>query len=325
MPFTRLSDAREYHIPGNEPQLIGYGFHDQTGDRLGKVTDLIADTDAMKVRFLIVSLDRGLLSKTDVIVPVRDVSIDDAGDRVICTDCSEERLRSYPKYEGGALPDLQKRFAATFVPHTGTVERPTAGPTHREGILERAKDRIEEATERRRLRHEEHATHAEPVAGEQRMELIEEELQVGKREVQTGEAVLRKTVHEEKVCEPVELRQERVSIERHPVNREATGAEIGKTEQEIRVPIMGEEVVSRKVPFIREEIVIHKESDVEHREVCERLRKEDVDTSGLQEVSKTEAPRDMRRTGTTEVGKTEPATGEGIVEEQGRFTDRPTL
>lgn len=296
MALMRLKEERGFRVVEGEPTLVGYSFCNENGDRLGEVEDLIADTDAMKVRFLIVSLDQGLLTSRRIIIPLRDTTIDEAAERVICTDCSETRLRGYPTYEGGALPDLQKRFAATFIPESGRAERPTARPEaynapmageRKEGFLERTKERIEHLGEERR-----EAKRTEPVAGEraeeQRMELIEEELQVGKREVDVGDVTLHKTVSEREVCEPVELREERVVIERHPVHRQ-TDHEVGTAPSDVHMTLKGEEVVAKKVPFVREEILIRKETDVRQEKVCDTVRKEDVDTGKLQEVGKQEA------------------------------------
>lgn len=295
MALMRLKEERDFRVVEGEPTLVGYSFCNENGDRLGEIDDLIADSDAMKVRFLIVALDQGLLTSRRIIVPLRDVTIDEDAGRVICTDCSESRMQSYPTYEGGALPDLQKRFTATFLPETGKAERTATRPEaynapiageHKEGVLERAKERIEEFGEERRERREARAE----TAGEQRMELMEEELQVGKREVDVGDVTLHKTVSEREVCEPVELREERVVIERHPVHRQADH-EISSTPSDVHMTLKGEEVVAKKVPFVREEILIRKETDVRQEKVCDTVRKEDVDTGKWQEVGKQEVSK----------------------------------
>ncbi len=59
-------------------------------------------------------------------------------------------------------------------------------------------------------------------AGTDSVKVIKEDLQVGKRTVETGGARLRSRIVERPVAESVRLREERVRVERTPVNRVAT-------------------------------------------------------------------------------------------------------
>jgi uncharacterized protein (TIGR02271 family) len=292
MSLIRLSEDRSLHVAENEPQLQHYGFYNENGDKLGSVKDLIADTDTMKVRFLIVSWHEGLLEHKDLIIPIRDVMLDADAQRVICSDCTVERLNSYPVYKGGLLPDLTKRFTTTFLPQreTDTVDRateadrPTVADRDLVGEQEPLVGRTDLINEQRLARG---GTDISGAGSEARMDVIEEDLQIGKRDVQIGEAVIRKTVTEEQVCEPVELRQEHVEIERRAVNRPTDRAP-GSGEMEVHVPLMGQEIVRNKQPFVREEIVLHKVSDVNRQDVCDMVRRETVDTHGLEPTGKTD-------------------------------------
>ena len=89
-------------------------------------------------------------------------------------------------------------------------------------------------------------------------------LRIGKREVDYGRVRLRKWVETEPVTEEVELRRGTAFVERQPVNRPASGAEIG--EQEVEMPLHREE------PVVSEEI----EEETVHGEVRrERVEVED--------------------------------------------------
>lgn len=112
---------------------------------------------------------------------------------------------------------------------------------------------------------------------ELRITRSEEELVIGKREVQAGEVGLRKTVETERVSEKVPLMHEEVEVERHAVNADSAdrGVEIG--EQEIRVPLMAEEAVVNKRVVPKEEIQVGKRAIEETREVEAELRRERVD------------------------------------------------
>lgn len=113
--------------------------------------------------------------------------------------------------------------------------------------------------------------------------LSEEELRVGKRQVQAGEVGLRKTVETEHVSKTVPLMHEEVVIERHPVNAanaDAANVEIG--DKDIRIPLTAEEAVVEKRVVGKEEVVVKKHAVEETKQVEADLRKErlDIDKQG---------------------------------------------
>ena len=112
-----------------------------------------------------------------------------------------------------------------------------------------------------------------------RLTRSEEELRIGKREVERGELVVNKSVETEHVSTPVQRRVERVRVERRPVEG-ATGVEPTITEDEIRVPIVEEEVVVDKRAVVKEEIVVSRDVDTETETVTADLRKERVHVEG---------------------------------------------
>ena len=109
------------------------------------------------------------------------------------------------------------------------------------------------------------------------MTVSREELVVGKRQVQAGEATLRKTVETEHVRETVPLMHEEVTVERHPISADAQldAATIG--EETIRVPLMAEEAVADKRVVGEEEVILRKQGVQENRTVEADLRRERVD------------------------------------------------
>ena len=112
---------------------------------------------------------------------------------------------------------------------------------------------------------------------EARMTVSREELVVGKRQVQAGEATLRKMVETEHVRETVPLMHEEVTIERHPISATSgVNATIGQ-DQEIRVPLMAEEAIAEKRVVGEEEVVLRKHQVEENRTVEADLRRERVD------------------------------------------------
>ena len=92
------------------------------------------------------------------------------------------------------------------------------------------------------------------------IQVVRENLVVGKREVESGSVRVTSHVVETPVQEQVSLRDEVVRVERRPVN-EAAGAVPADAFQErvIEVRAMGEEAVVQKDVRVVEEIAIHKQ------------------------------------------------------------------
>jgi uncharacterized protein (TIGR02271 family) len=108
------------------------------------------------------------------------------------------------------------------------------------------------------------------------VQAAEEQLVVGKREVGRGGVRVRSYVTERPVEEQVELRQEHVTIERRPVDRELRAGDAAFEERTIEAVERGEEAVVSKAARVTEEINVRK--DVEHatETVRDTVRKQDV-------------------------------------------------
>ena len=110
---------------------------------------------------------------------------------------------------------------------------------------------------------------------ELRVQRSEEELRVGTREREAGSVNVRKRVRVDREQVRVPTRREEVTVERVPVEGEASEAQIG--DDEIRVPVTREEVVVEKRPVVKEEIRLRKEV-VEDTEMVEQdVRREEVE------------------------------------------------
>ena len=110
---------------------------------------------------------------------------------------------------------------------------------------------------------------------ELRVQRTEEELRAGTREREVGAMNVRKRVRTEHERLEVPTRREEVTVDRVPIEGEATEAEIG--DDEVSVPVTEEEVVVEKRPVAKEEVRIRKDV-VEDTEVVEEdVRREEVD------------------------------------------------
>jgi uncharacterized protein (TIGR02271 family) len=117
------------------------------------------------------------------------------------------------------------------------------------------------------------------VEGEDKLQVIEEQLRVGKREVGRGSVRVRSYVTERPVEEQVELQQERVTVERRPVDRELAPGEATAAFQERTIEAVerGEEAVVSKTARVVEEIGIRKDVERESETVRDTVKRTDVE------------------------------------------------
>ncbi len=112
--------------------------------------------------------------------------------------------------------------------------------------------------------------------------IIQEELQVGKREVQRGGVRVFQRMVETPVSETVNLREEHVHVERRPVDQPATSADLaGFQEKSIELRETAEEVVVQKSARVVEEVVIGKEVTSHQEQVTDTVRHTEVDVEQL--------------------------------------------
>jgi len=112
--------------------------------------------------------------------------------------------------------------------------------------------------------------------------VVEEQLQVGKREVEKGRVRVYTRITEQPVEEQVTLREEHVNVERHPVDRAVNAADMDAfKEGTIELRETAEEAVVAKQARVVEEVVINKEATQHTETVRDTVRRTDVD---VQEV-----------------------------------------
>jgi uncharacterized protein (TIGR02271 family) len=119
----------------------------------------------------------------------------------------------------------------------------------------------------------------------QTVKAVEEQLNVQKRPVQSGEVKVHKEVHTEHKTIDVPVAREEVVVERMPSSGRTASTSDLKS-QEIRVPIREEEVRVEKTPVVKEEVRVSKRQVQGTEKVSENLRKEEikVDTHGSASV-----------------------------------------
>lgn len=112
--------------------------------------------------------------------------------------------------------------------------------------------------------------------------VIEEELQVGKRAVESGGVKVKTNITEHPVEETVRLREENVTVDRRPVDRAVSQGDLNKiTEGEIRIPVVEEVPIVAKEARVVEEIVINKDVTERTETVSDTVRRTDVEVEDL--------------------------------------------
>jgi stress response protein YsnF len=122
---------------------------------------------------------------------------------------------------------------------------------------------------------------------EKTVPIIEENMDVGKKSVDSGRTRIRSRVIERPVEERLRLRHEYYNVERNPVNRKASEAELSNfKDSDVEFTEKKEVPVVSKEARVVEEVKVNKEIEEKEASVRGKVRKTDVD------VDRTENRRD---------------------------------
>jgi len=115
-------------------------------------------------------------------------------------------------------------------------------------------------------------------AGRTAIPVIEEDLRVGKREINTGRVRVVSRVTERPVEETVNLHEEHAQVERRPVDRPAGAGELNSFKAgSIEIQETAEEAVVEKTARVVEEVTVGKQSSDRQETVRDTVRSTDVD------------------------------------------------
>jgi uncharacterized protein (TIGR02271 family) len=118
--------------------------------------------------------------------------------------------------------------------------------------------------------------------------IVEEQVRIGKRDVERGRVRVRSYIVETPVTEQVTLRQEHVDVERRTVDRPVTDADRMFEDRTIEATEHSEEAVIGKETRITEEIVIRKDARQRTETVQDTVRHTEVevdDTTGISDAA----------------------------------------
>jgi uncharacterized protein (TIGR02271 family) len=263
----------------SEYNLEGYDCYDSTGTKLGDIDGVIADSDSMDLRYLVVD-SGGWFSSKQFVVPAGDVrEIDDDNRRVYFKSLTRQTLEGgqYPRYDESwwdnnsheEWSQHERQVATAYQPQTRTESQTQTHAHTGAGATERV-DYNQELYRR-------------PTEGAQRLQLLEERLRVNKERYQAGEVRLGKRIVERQETVTVPVREERVIIERTAGSGQVLGTDVDFRDGEtIEVEVMRERVEVGKEAVVAEEINVRKEAVEREERVSDTVRREELVVEGDQ-------------------------------------------
>jgi stress response protein YsnF len=287
--LQELSDS-DYEIAEGQPDIRGWDVKDASGRRIGEVDDLIFDTQSQKVRYMVVDLDDNELDLDDreVLVPIGLAQLHDDDDDVILNNVTADQLRALPEYDDDNLDssDFESGIRRVFGGAGGAVATGAAatgaaltGDTDTDHDTDFYNHEHFNDENLYRNRNSRQNVTSDQDATSETIPVIREELEIGKQEVERGGIRLRSRIVEKDVEETVNLREETVNVERNPVDRPATEADL--REEDIEIRERAEVPVVNKEARVVEEISLNKEVDEREETIRDTVRETEVDVDKL--------------------------------------------
>jgi uncharacterized protein (TIGR02271 family) len=301
MSYSMLSQRPEADA-GAYADVAGWDVRTEAGERLGRIHDVVLGDDD-RARYLDVEAG-GFFNPKRVLLPVEYASPDAGTCRVQLHTIGRQEFKNLPEWSGrpsdiGWLTENMIRRACGVQaseppPMPDEPLEPVADDPAMDDAIARAQAGAEFSPGRRPHQHDAARVPVWREGGREAAERAwterEGHVERADRErddaprpesrpvVQTGEMGVRTSVDTERVRMPVRRMKEDISVERRPVtDMRAEDARPIITEDEIRIPLIEEEIVVTRRAVVREEIVIRKRAVEETTEVEADLRRERVD------------------------------------------------
>jgi uncharacterized protein (TIGR02271 family) len=253
-------EERSDRFTAIEDRYAGYTVYDQHYEKIGNVDDLFLDENDQPEY---IGVKMGFLGTRTTLIPFEMARVNDAR-QLIEVAADKETLKNGPTYDEdrGITPEFEREVYFYYgLKRASTIEQSGTYGAYS----------AEQSTHTRGVADPTGVSHEDEV----RVQRAEEELRVGTRERKAGSIRVRKRIRTDRERIEVPTRHEVVSVERVPVEGEASEIEIG--EDEVRVPVTEEEVVVEKRPVVKEEVRIRKDVVEETEVVEEDVRREEVE------------------------------------------------
>ena len=219
-------------------EMRGATVYDNAGEKIGSVEEIFYDHGSNVPEWI--GIGTGFFGTKRVLVPVRGARVTDDG---LFVAYPKARVKDSPDIDDDAISSEREAELAAYYGLAQAGGRSTGA-----------------------------------VDGDETVTRKEEELAVGKRDVEAGSARLRKWVETEPVALDVQLQREVARVTREPVDEPVGDHDF--TEEEVEVPLRAEEAVVQKRAVAKERIGVEKDIETETETVQDEVRKERVEVEG---------------------------------------------
>ncbi|HYG23811.1 MAG TPA: PRC and DUF2382 domain-containing protein [Verrucomicrobiae bacterium] len=248
-------------------KYIGYDVVDQNNDKIGTLECLWSDHQGEPA---FIGVRTGWFFGKNHVVPAQQVNVNER-DKRIRLPYGKDRVKDAPAFDADA--DIQVNDEQTIYSYYGLATAQRTGATQQRAQTQGTMTSGQNTTQQR--------------AGDERtIKLAQEDVKIGKREVEVGGVRLRKVVRTETVNQPVQLKREEIVIERVPAT-ESGAATTEFSDKEIYIPLRREEAVVEKQTHVREEVRVRKQARTDEQQVSEEVRREDVEIEETGEARRT--------------------------------------
>ena len=237
----------------------GQTAHGPQGEKLGEIADIYLDQQTGEPEWA--AIKTGLFGSKVSFAPLAQATHSGDG---ITLPYTKEQVKAAPSAE--ADDRLSQQEEAALYAHYGLE------------YSEAPSDSGLPAGERDTVGHD-----TSGPTTDEAMTRSEEEVRVGRREVETGRVRLKKFIVTAQVQTTVPLRREEIRIEREPI----TDANVGQaldgpaiSEEEHEVVLRAEEPVVEKRVVPKERVRLDKDTVVEDQTVTDQVRKEQIEAEG---------------------------------------------
>jgi hypothetical protein len=122
----------DFEIKDEQPNIKGWKVENDSGQTIGKVDELIFDTQALKVRYMVIDLEDNEwnMNSREVLVPIGLAELDSENDHVILPGVTLDQILLLPDYhENDLTPETEGAVRDAFATAEATeVLRPTERP-----------------------------------------------------------------------------------------------------------------------------------------------------------------------------------------------------
>jgi uncharacterized protein (TIGR02271 family) len=263
--------------------VLGKDVYSSDGDRIGEVGQVFLDDITGKPEW--VTVKTGMFGTKESFVPVAQSQLDQDGLRV---PYGKDTVKDAPRVDAdqGHLSqdeeaDLYRHYGLDYSEDQSDFGRPDRDT--------QTGERTDRSGEQDIVGHDTSGPTTDDA-----MTRSEERLNVGTQTREAGRARLRKHVVTEEQTVTVPVSHEEVTIEREPItdaNRDQAGAGPDISEEEHEVVLTEERPVVEKETVAVERVKLGKETVTDSEEVTDSVRKEQIDTDGVEDVERGDSTR----------------------------------